>query len=137
MSRDSEDNEVLAETAKPMQLSEFVTNVLVQIAEGVEAARQRVVEKGCIVGGRGPRRIVEFDIAVITAQEGERTAGIGVFLAGVGIGGRRTSGGKHTLENRIRFGIPMGFERERSRVTLRELRDRAEKTPNASAGEPI
>jgi len=126
MSRCSEESEVSQGTAKAMQLSEFVTTVLVQIAEGVHAARERAVEKGCTIGGRGPRRIVEFDIAVTTAHEGERSGGIGVLFTGVEIGGRRRSSGKHTMENRIKFGIPMAFQRELSpaeRPTLRELRD--------------
>ena len=110
-----------------MELKDFVTETLVQIAEGIEQAQIRLKENNSeaiintnvtkddsghlVTGGRRkPVEIVEFDVAIL-ANEGTATkAGVGIAVASLfslDAGGQ--SNQSKGVESRIKFKVPMSY----------------------------
>jgi len=115
-----------------MDLKDFVTNSLSQIAEGIIGANNALSDTDAIVNpaeivvnsgnsrayGRtrsptlqeDPTRVVEkveFDVAV-TVQEGESTnAGIKVSVMSIGLGASGESSSTSGSQSRIKFTVPM------------------------------
>ena len=111
-----------------MQLRDFITETLSQIAEGVEGARDRVMKAGGMInpivvretglGGKPfktpfltdekNRHLVKFDVAVtVTERSGKKGGGEIEVLNLVSLGG---SGSKETAREgstRIQFSLPM------------------------------
>ncbi len=110
-----------------MELKQFVTETLVQISEGIEAAQKQLKENGSasiintnmtktndghlVTGGRRrPVEYVEFDVAVLANEGTETKAGIGLTVASLlklDAGGQsnQTAGS----ESRIKFKVPMSY----------------------------
>jgi len=110
-----------------MELKDFVTETLVQIAEGIEEAQKRLHEKNSeaiintnmtqssrghlVTGGSNkPVEMVEFDVAIL-ANEGTATkAGVGLTVASLlklDAGGQSKQ--SKGTESRIKFKIPMSY----------------------------
>jgi predicted ATP-dependent Lon-type protease len=110
-----------------MDLKQFVSETLVQISEGIEAAQHRLREAGSeavintnmtktddghmVTGGRRqPVEFVEFDVAILANEGTETKAGIGLAVASLL---RLDAGGKSTesagRESRIKFRVPMSY----------------------------
>lgn len=112
---------------KPVQLTEFVSEALRQILEGVATA-QGVASGGAINPKNRPVnnavanspavadhtgfysvQNIEFDVVVTATHETEKKVGVGViagFVTG-GAGGRKESTGES--QTRIRFTVPVQF----------------------------
>lgn len=84
-----------------MELKEFVSNALTQIAQGVQEAIDASNGKGYLVspsnGNNGNTHTVHFDLSVETEKEGK--ANIRVVAGGV----------SERSTNRISFDIPMSY----------------------------
>jgi hypothetical protein len=116
-----------------MNLQDFVSQALVQIASGLRAADVELSALGAIVNprhvagagadkanvygylveqGTTLRRAVhsvEFDIAV-TANEGKETkGGIGIVVGAIGIGSQGRSEEANSSVSRIKFKVPIAL----------------------------
>ncbi len=108
-----------------MELKDFIKNTLSQIASGVVEAEKEISTLGGSVnpiggyfaqdqlGGRrwsfkdGIVEIVEFDVALTSSEKEGTAGGIGVFLGGVHLGTKGTSGEEQVSSSRIKFSIPI------------------------------
>lgn len=110
-----------------MELKEFVTETLVQIAEGIEEAQRRLKASGSdarvnpymtkddsgkwVTGGRRENvETVEFDVAILANEDTETKAGVGLTVASLlklGAGG--SSSQSSGTESRIKFKVPASF----------------------------
>ena len=100
-----------------MELKEFVERALVEIVEGVAAAATVVATKGGAVALReqDDRRcydqklgqIVEFDIALTSADSSGTKGGIGVFLGGFTMGGTGEKRSDVSSLTRVKFTVPL------------------------------
>ena len=110
-----------------MELKEFVTETLIQIADGIAQAQQQLQENKSetiintnmtktdndhlVTGGkRRPVEIVEFDVAILANEGTETSAGIGLTVASLlklDTSGKfkQTTGS----ESRIKFKVPMSY----------------------------
>lgn len=118
-----------------MQLHEFITETLSQIAKGVGDANQKLQGTSAIVNPRHVNyntneniraygwltetkeklravHLVEFDIAVTATDGKENKGGIGVALGSIGLGTARKEESERVAQNRISFGIPMVYPNE-------------------------
>ena len=110
-----------------MELKQFITETLVQVSAGIEAAQKQLKDNGSetiintnmtvtdaghlVTGGRRrPVEFVEFDVAILANEGTETKAGIGLTVASLlklDAGGRSTeSTGR---ESRIKFKVPMSY----------------------------
>lgn len=107
-----------------MNLREFIKEALVDIVSGVADARTEVIQHEALIGSdpafghvreakiltdKFDRTItmVEFDIALTQADSKDSKAGIGVFLASVGVGAQGASHGETSSLSRIKFSVPV------------------------------
>lgn len=105
----------------PMELQEFITKVLVDIATGVNHAAQETQKLGVHVGvpvyyansegwlttdnkGKPAPRHIEFDIAVTVAEESGKSGGIKVVSA---LFGKIEQASKAESITHIRFELPV------------------------------
>lgn len=120
-----------------MDLQEFITQALVQIANGIREADAPLAESGAIVN---PRHItgagadkdnvygyiteqrklravhaVEFDVAVTAAQAKGAKAGIGIVVGSIGLGSQGSNERSSASVSRIRFKIPLALPNAESR----------------------
>ena len=112
-----------------IELKEFVAQALTQIIDGIAEAQSHAKDKGAKINPRGlfvsaegnltapkhsanPSRtpqIVDFDLAITVSDARTQRAGIGIFVADVGIGGQaKDESGTITL-SRLKFSIPVLF----------------------------
>lgn len=115
-----------------MNLQEFVSQALIQIAAGLKEADEELLKVGAIVNPRhvtgagadkdnvygyvaGERKYlravhsVEFDVAV-TAVEGKETkGGIGIVVGTIGLGSQGRSEQSSTSVSRIKFCVPIAL----------------------------
>ena len=110
-----------------MELKQFVTETLVQISEGIEAAQKKLKDTGSeavintnmtennvgqiVTGGRRrPVEYIEFDVAILANEGTETKAGIGLTVASLL---KLEAGGKSNQssgrESRIKFKVPMSY----------------------------
>jgi hypothetical protein len=114
-----------------MQLSDFISETLVQITNGIETANKQLAgstarvnpahtlphdEKystafyGTIQSQNPPYPVVHlirFDVAVYASEGAEKKGGIGLMVGAIGIGGQAKSEAAASTTSRIQFGIPM------------------------------
>jgi len=99
-----------------MELDEFVAETIRRVVRGVREAQGQVREDGGIVNpqsaievrkGTVKRNEIEFDIALTTTEGAQTKAGIGVFLASVGLGAQGRSEQSSANMSRIRFSVPV------------------------------
>lgn len=111
-----------------MNLKDFVSETLLEIAGGVKNAQASQAESGAAINpgvygdtkdivGQGLMKmsggktvtIVDFDVAV-TAIEGQGTrGGIGVFAGAVGVGSQGASNKENSIASRIKFSVPIAL----------------------------
>jgi hypothetical protein len=110
-----------------MELKEFITETLVQIAEGIEEAQAKLQDKNSeaiintsmtetdsgqlVTGGRRKAvEMVEFDVAILANQGTATNAGVGLTVASLL---KLEAGGKSNeskgTESRIKFKVPMSY----------------------------
>ncbi len=108
-----------------IELSQFVSDALSQIVEGIADAQKRAIDRGAVINPRASEIVssravgkgdycrlvedIEFDVAVTTA-EGTKIAGkVGVLAAVMGAGIGAESTGQAQSISRIKFKIPIAF----------------------------
>jgi hypothetical protein len=114
-----------------MELKEFVTEALLQIAGGIEAAQNKLQEAGSaarintsvtrdesgslVTGGRRHSvEFVEFDVAILANSGTETKAGVGLTVASLlnlSAGGR--SNQSQGTESRIKFKVPVAYPKHK------------------------
>jgi len=102
-----------------MELHEFVRETLTQIINGVvEAQNSKIVQdnKAEIVpysvssdNAKITNRNIEFDIVVTTQSENATKSGMGVFVGPVGVGTQAKINSNDSLQNRVKFSVPIVF----------------------------
>lgn len=119
-----------------MDLKSFVAETLVQIAQGIDEANEKLADSQAIVNPRyvighgeikdatvygylveGNERnnyrqavhAVEFDVAVFATEGKEAKGGIGIVVGSIGLGTQGKSDTSSSSNSRIRFTIPMLF----------------------------
>lgn len=119
-----------------MDLKSFITQTLVQIAQGIDDANVAFANSEAIANPRyvvppdgeednsvygylveGSDRTayrhavhkVDFDVAVAAAEGKEAKGGIGIVVGSIGLGAQGKSDASTSSNSRIRFAIPMLF----------------------------
>ena len=111
-----------------MELKEFIENTLLQIVDGVKSVQEKGLEKGAIISpsvidkvAAGYRKVaiyenqmriftdVEFEVALTSSDGKEGKGGIGVYFAGIGIGGQEKTDIKNETITNIKFSIPVSL----------------------------
>jgi hypothetical protein len=109
-----------------MELKEFVSETLKQIAEGVSEAQQMVKERGAIVNPKlvgdwreGAKHgllltvsgkkasVVEYDVAVTVREEAGKKGGIGVLAGAIALGGQGQTSSENSSISRIKFNVTL------------------------------
>ncbi|ELB2899435.1 hypothetical protein QNE73_004503 [Vibrio alginolyticus] len=116
-----------------MELNQFISTALVQIAKGIEEASEELKDSNAIINPRNvigtngtddqkvygyladdsSRRLrkavqlIDFDVAVIAAEGSTTKGGLGIKVGGIGIGTQGQNEDKTTSESRIKFSIPI------------------------------
>ena len=116
-----------------MQLDEFISETMIQIVNGVIKGHNAVYQIGARVNpslrGTNPQvsgfvpgvgttgkgaHFIDFDIALIVAENQSGKAGVGIFAGSIGVGGTKESGSSDSSVSRIKFKLPLslpeGFE---------------------------
>ena len=116
-----------------MNLQNFITESIVQIVRGIEAANTALndstavvspknvipsdserphiygylVEPGAHGKYRTPVQRVDFDVAVYAEEGTETKGGIGLMVGTLGLGSHGKSDKSHSSESRIKFTVPI------------------------------
>jgi len=115
-----------------MNLKQFISETLVQIAKGIEEANTQLKDSkakinppGIATGGQHDsavygflaedepdkfRKVVEsidFDVAVYAVEGTETKGGIGIMVGTIGLGSHGKSESGKSSESRIKFRVPM------------------------------
>lgn len=111
-----------------LKLEDFVAETLKQIINGVRAAQSHAKECGAEVSpkelvtyGRDgmqtavvqqrstgrPIDTITFDVAVTASSGDEAHGGVGVFVMGVSLGGKKSTDSRTEATSRITFAVPM------------------------------
>lgn len=89
-----------------MNLNEFITNALTEIAKGLENANKNIGERSFEMEAFKRDRetgFISFDIAVKTGGESGKDAKAGIQVLNLGIGGGVKDLSTHEQANRIKF----------------------------------
>lgn len=111
-----------------MELKDFISQTIVAILDGVSDARRQKGEdivnpgitmrisdkdlhsRGELVAEQGRIiREVQFDVAVTTAEGTGTKGGIGIFVAGLGLGSQGQTDKATSSVSRITFSVPITF----------------------------
>lgn len=100
-----------------MELRDFVTNTLVDIAEGVRRAQHELAESGARVNpllferghttGHAPIEKIQFDVAVSVGEETGTTGKVNVVAYVMGVSGERQHDRQSERISRVQFTVPM------------------------------
>ncbi|MES1934414.1 hypothetical protein T35B1_17506 [Salinisphaera shabanensis T35B1] len=113
-----------------MELEQFISTTLVQIANGIQSAADQLHGTRAIVnprnvstaGAKGEQiygylnvrkkffkvvQRIDFDVAVTAAEGSEANGGIGIRVGSIGVGATGKSENSNTTVSRIRFSVPM------------------------------
>ncbi|MBE2179388.1 MAG: hypothetical protein IAE97_02860 [Chthoniobacterales bacterium] len=114
-----------------MQLSDFISETLVQIATGIDQANAALSASKAKVNPENvfpsdssynstvyghiqtdqqmnpAVHLIQFDVAVYAAEETETKGGIGIMVGTIGLGSQGRSDATSSTTSRIQFGIPM------------------------------
>lgn len=108
-----------------MLLSDFVSESIKQIIDGVNEAKRHAQENGATVNptrwGWNSNNVqakfdretgaaietIEFDVAVTTVEGTSTKGGIGVFVGAVGLGSQGQSNAQNTSASRLKFCVPL------------------------------
>lgn len=105
-----------------MELSDYISQTLTQIIEGVRNAQEFAKEHGSIINGSNFYQFsteskladgkhivqnVEFNVAISITETDDSKGGIGVFAGAFGIGVHGSTGSQIGSINQIKFSIPI------------------------------
>jgi hypothetical protein len=118
-----------------MDLKDFIKETLIEIASALSEADKELTSidavvnpKNVIVAGgdghsiygylakdsenrdqRRPVHIVEFDVSVTATDKTGTKGGIGVMVAGIGLGSQGQSEAANSVYSRLQFKVPIAF----------------------------
>lgn len=109
-----------------MKLEEFISETLKEIIAGVKESQVYAQSEGAWVnprlnpaGKEGIRYVVdgtgnnaeqiEFDVAVTSTEGSATEAGVGIFVAAVGLGAKGKSDASSSSISRIKFSVYLGL----------------------------
>jgi hypothetical protein len=111
------------EADRPPALGDFVSQVLIEICEGLAQSRERLEVAGAILNPRQfgeaasaselehrtRRRITNVDFDLLVEAEGSAASKEGVFVGvlSIGLGKTNTEGQVQKTANRVRFSVPL------------------------------
>lgn len=115
-----------------MELKEFISETLTQIAQGVKDAQSNVAELGakvnpanvpsfqgnvphCLGATNRPAKVlcdVEFNVALTNDTSTSMGSGISVLFGAIGIGGKHSMSDKDTMLNSIKFNVIMELPKQ-------------------------
>ena len=104
-----------------MEIKEFVTEVIVQIRDGIKDAEEKTgsnilptdnYEDGRVIttrncGDYSPVANLVFELSIVDNKKDGKSGGIGVFLGNVGIGAKGNEETEQTSLSKIKFNIPI------------------------------
>ena len=108
-----------------MELRDFVSETIIQIAEGVALAQERSTELGAYVNptltgnttdavqhgflksAHGAAQIVGFDVALTVTEGKGAKGGIGIIAGAITLGGSGQSSTENSSVSRVKFGVPL------------------------------
>lgn len=121
-----------------MELKNFISSTLVEIAEGIKDAQEKFKEMGgvvnpsnifmqnglCSPGGnpqKSPDRCynlsnIEFEIELAENNDSENRAGIGVLLSQIGLGANTREQHLSASMNKVKFNVQVKFPTDRLTV---------------------
>lgn len=110
-----------------MDLKEFTTQTLVQIIEGTTEANAQLSSKGAFIPSEDyhsdrsyavsydknnkPHFVVdvEFDVAVMATESGEKSGGVGISVMSVNLGGSIGSKVENQTVSRVKYTLPLAL----------------------------
>ena len=113
-----------------MELREFVSETLKQVIDGVKLAQDHAQKQGAKINpqnayltSRGDYLVarenkspvvqqIEFDVAVTTAEGAQAKGGLGIFVAGVGMGTQGQIESKDSTVSRVKFSVLVVLPRQ-------------------------
>jgi len=112
-----------------VQLRDFITETLVQIAQGIERANERLEGSSALVNPKNVKTytrgenlvmrlsedkehdrfadFIEFDVAAYAKEDAATKGTLGIVIGTIGLGTQGQSANSIGSESRIRFRIPM------------------------------
>lgn len=116
-----------------MNLQNFVTESIVQIVRGIEAASEALKDSTAVVSPKNVQpsdterthlfgyliepeshstyrtavQRIDFDVAVYAEEGTETKGGIGLMVGTIGLGSQGKSDKSHSSESRIKFAVPI------------------------------
>ena len=100
-----------------MELQEFIQTTLSEIVVGVKGFQDAMKESGLpfqtldVMHGANEniaaRQVVKFDIALAEGTRDAGKKGIGVYFAGVGLGGQKIADSSASSHTRVSFSVPI------------------------------
>ncbi len=120
-----------------MDLKEFISVSLSQIAEGIIDANDKLKDKGAFVNPNAVQaysndakafgrlnadfkdhlqlvELVSFDVAVQVESGAQTGGGLKISIASIGVGAEGSSSESHSSDSRIRFQIPMVYPQSKA-----------------------
>lgn len=114
-----------------MELKEFISSTLTQIAEGVRDAQSHYSEIGGVVNPGNLKSVegtsimygivdpnylsvhllsnVHFEVTLATEDKSSNSGGIGVFLSAVSLGGKSSDSDSKTSLNKVTFDVTVSL----------------------------
>lgn len=112
-----------------MELHEFVKETLVQIVRGITEAQQHEIiqSNNASVVPHGvsssdlklANREIQFDIVITTQTGSSAKGGVGIFVGGLGVGTQGKLDSNDSLENRVKFSVPVLFPMQKVNKEVR------------------
>jgi hypothetical protein len=105
-----------------MTLGDFVTETIMQIADGVKNAQEKTKDAGCLVcpkkytnnvqntikGYYGEYiSLIDFTVVLQNTTDSENKAGVGVWLGGVAIGAKGENANRELTVTTVKFSVPV------------------------------
>jgi hypothetical protein len=115
-----------------MDLEDFISTTLTQIAKGIEKASQNLEDSNALISPRNIQPVpknefkvygylesqekskylrvveqIEFDVALTALQGEDRKGGVGVMVGSIGIGVQGKTQEENSSLSRVKFRVPM------------------------------
>jgi hypothetical protein len=117
---------------KPIELRDFISNVLTQLIDGISTAQEYAETKKAIINpvdkfpsdfdkmSRTEKefrlvQIVEFDVAIIVAENKQLVGGIGIIVPELSLGYQGKIDNSKSAVSRIKFSIPIILPTQKQR----------------------
>ena len=103
-----------------MELKNFIKGTLTEIVEAVKESQITIKGTGAVINPPqyeikertktgAPIFEIEFDIGVTVSDSSGAKGGIGIFMAGLGVGTKAELNESNVSQNRIKFRIPVAY----------------------------